>query len=320
MKTENSVKNSESNNINIADNKAVEEQTAPESAAQYFEAPEKNKIERSTLYLVATPIGNLADISERAKKTLAEVDFIAAEDTRVSAKLLAAIGVRKPLVPYHEHNKREAGEQIRARIAAGESCALVTDAGMPVISDPGEDIARVCIENGLRVTCVPGANAALCALVLSGFDAHRFAFEGFISDEGRGSRQRQRLAEIAGETRTLIFYEAPHRLRDTLALMLEAFGDRRIALARELTKLNEEVERTTLTAAVAEYETREPRGEYVLVIEGKATAPEDNFWNSMTIREHGEYYISLGMTKNEAIKAVAKDRNVAKNIIYKEFI
>ncbi|MFA6947887.1 MAG: 16S rRNA (cytidine(1402)-2'-O)-methyltransferase [Eubacteriales bacterium] len=316
------MKDSDLNNINTdagnADIIAAAVADAPDG--EYSDTPEKNKIEPSTLYLVATPIGNLADISDRAKKTLSRVDFIAAEDTRVSAKLLAAIGVRKPLFPYHEHNKREAGEQIRARLSAGESCALVTDAGMPVISDPGEDIARMCIESGLRVTCVPGANAALCALVLSGFDAHRFAFEGFISDEGRTSRQRARLEETSGDRRTLIFYEAPHRLRETLSLMLEVFGDRRIALARELTKLNEEIDRTTLSAAVKQYEAREPRGEYVLVVEGKTDSAEGLFWSDMSVADHVGYYTALGMTKNEAIKAVAKDRGVAKNVIYKEFI
>ena len=278
---------------------------------------EKNKINGGTLYLVTTPIGNLSDLSERAKKVLAGVDFIAAEDTRNSAKLLAIFGIRKPMVSYYEHNKRERGESICDRIAAGESCALVTDAGMPGISDPGEDIVRLCAERGIPVTAVPGPCAAMTALTLSGLFTARFAFEGFLSTN-KGERSR-RLAEIKNDSRTLIFYEAPHKLKATLNDLHGAFGDRKISLCRELTKLNEEVYRTTLSEAVKLYAEREPRGEYVLVVEGasETEVQEAAFWAQMTLGEHVEYYISEGKSKMDAIKACAKDRGMAKNEVYK---
>ncbi|MCI8388015.1 MAG: 16S rRNA (cytidine(1402)-2'-O)-methyltransferase [Clostridiales bacterium] len=280
---------------------------------------EKNKIRRGTLYLVTTPIGNLSDLSDRAKKVLAEVDFVAAEDTRNSAKLLALIGVRKPLVSYFEHNKRERGVEICDRIEAGESCALVTDAGMPGISDPGEDIVKLCAERSIPVTAVPGPCAALTALTLSGLFTARFAFEGFLSTN-RGERSR-RLSELKTDSRTLIFYEAPHKLKTTLADLYEAFGDRRISLCRELTKLNEEIMRTTLSEAVSMYNEREPRGEYVLVLEGcsEADKQEAAFWSEMSIEEHVEFYIADGKSKMDAIKACAKDRGLAKNEVYKHF-
>ena len=279
---------------------------------------EKNKINGGTLYLVTTPIGNLADLSERAKKVLSGVDFVAAEDTRNSAKLLAYFGIRKPLVSYFEHNKRERGEIIANRLAAGESCALVTDAGMPGISDPGEDLVKLCAERGIPVTAVPGPCAALCALTLSGLATQRFAFEGFLSTN-RGERAR-RLDEIKSDTRTLIFYEAPHKLKTTLADLYAAFGDRKISLCRELTKLNEEIVRVSLSRAVGLYDDREPRGEYVLIVEGASEQPKESEFADMSVVEQVEYYISQGMTKMEAVKACARDRGVAKNEVYKAVV
>lgn len=279
---------------------------------------EKNKINGGTLYLVTTPIGNLADLSDRAKKVLSGVDFVAAEDTRNSAKLLQYFGIRKPLVSYFEHNKRERGEIIANRLAAGESCALVTDAGMPGISDPGEDLVKLCAERGIPVTAVPGPCAALCALTLSGLATSRFAFEGFLSTN-RGERGR-RLAELAGDTRTLIFYEAPHKLKTTLADLYAAFGDRKISLCRELTKLNEEIVRVTLSEAVELYNDREPRGEYVLIVEGASEQPKESEFAGMSVVEQVEYYISHGMTKMEAVKACARERGVPKNEVYKAVV
>ena len=279
---------------------------------------EKNRIEGGTLYLVATPIGNLADLSDRAVKVLSEVDFIAAEDTRNTGKLLSAIGISKSMTSYYEHNKRSSGEAIVKRLLAGESCALVTDAGTPAISDPGEDIVRDCIEAGIKVTSVPGAAAVIVALTLSGMSTRRFAFEGFLPV--KGSERKEKLKELSAEKRTLVLYEAPHKLRNTLDDLLEYFGDRRIALCRELTKLNEEVKRCTLLEAVAYYKDNDPRGEYVLVLEGSAGAPSDAFWESMTVEAHVEFYISQGMKKMDAIKQVAKDRGVPKNEIYRSTI
>ncbi|MEG2174129.1 MAG: 16S rRNA (cytidine(1402)-2'-O)-methyltransferase [Oscillospiraceae bacterium] len=219
------------------------------------------------LYLVATPIGNLGDLSERARQTLSEVDFIAAEDTRVTLKLLNRFEISKPMMSYYQHNLRERGDQIVARIQAGENCALVTDAGMPAISDPGEDLVRLCAASGIEVLAVPGPCAAVTALALSGLETSRFCFEGFLS-ANRQSR-RERLEELSDETRTMIFYEAPHKLRTTLADLCAAFGgDRRIALAREITKIHEEVIRITLEESVARYELENPRGEFVLVVSG----------------------------------------------------
>lgn len=280
-------------------------------------ADEKNKVNGGTLYLVTTPIGNLADLSERAKKVLSEVDFVAAEDTRNSAKLLSIFGIKKPMVSYYEHNKRERGEIICDRIAAGESCALVTDAGMPGISDPGEDIVRLCARRNIPVTAVPGPCAAVTALTLSGLFTARFAFEGFLSTN-KGERSR-RLDEIKNDTRTLIFYEAPHKLKATLNDLYSAFGDRKISLCRELTKLNEEINRTTLSEAVKLYSEREPRGEYVLVVDGASAeqAMESAFWADMTLEEHVAHYVNEGKSKMDAIKACAKDRGMAKNEVYK---
>ena len=219
----------------------------------------KNKTVGGTLYLVATPIGNLADISERAVKVLTEADFIAAEDTRNTLRLLTALGISNTLVAYHDHNRREAGERIAARLEAGESCALVTDAGTPAISDPGEDIVALCAERGIPVTSIPGACAFVTALTLSGLPTARFCFEGFLPVKGK--ERRERLEALAAETRTFILHEAPHKLKVTLADLKETLGDdRRIALCRELTKLNEDVFRTTLKEAVKYYASHEPRG------------------------------------------------------------
>ena len=278
---------------------------------------EKNKIEPGVLYLVATPIGNLADLSERAIKVLSEVDFIAAEDTRNTAKLLSYLGISKPMVSYYQHNRTERGEVICARLKDGESCALVTDAGTPAISDPGEDLVRLCAEKDIKVTFIPGACAAIAALALSGMFTGRFAFEGFVS--GAKGERRKRLDELKNEERTLIFYEAPHHLVNTLNDFYAVFGDRRIALCRELTKLNEEITRTTLSQAVEYYKSNSPRGEYVLILEG-GQKENDDFWVSLTPVEHVEFYINNGMDKNSAIKAAAKDRGVAKNEIYKLMI
>lgn len=277
---------------------------------------QKNKTEKGTLYLVGTPIGNLADLSERARKVLSEVDFIAAEDTRNSGRLLAFYGIKKPMISYFEHNKRERGEIICARIESGEACALVTDAGMPGISDPGEDLVRLCAERGIPVSVIPGPCAAISALAISGLFTAKFVFEGFLST-ATGER-RESLERLKSETRTILLYEAPHKLKTTLADLEKALGNRRISLCRELTKLNEEVIRTTLSEALEFYENTAPRGEYVLVIEGAAKDTESTtaFWAEMTVPQHVNYYIDRGMDKSDAIKQTAKDRGVGKSEIY----
>lgn len=292
------------------------------SALEQLFSPEKNKVVGGTLYLVATPIGNLADISARAVKVLREVDFIAAEDTRNSMRLLSFLGIQKPMVSYFEHNKRSHGEMICERLQNGESCALVTDAGTPAISDPGEDIVALCAERGIHVTSIPGACAAILALTLSGLCTSRFCFEGFLSADKKD--RRARLEALCSDDRTTIFHEAPHKLRATLSDMCEIFGgDRRISLCRELTKLNEDIHRTTLAGAVEFYRENDPRGEYVLVVEG---APEGSAKNatldlcSLSVEDHVAHYVSAGMSQKEAIKAAAKDRGVPKNDIYMHFV
>ena len=278
---------------------------------------EKNKTMPSTLYLVATPIGNLADISERALKVLSEADFVAAEDTRNTQKLLSYFGIRKPLISYHEHNKAECGEKICERLLSGESCALVTDAGTPAISDPGADLVKLCAEKNITVTSLPGACASIVALTLSALPTERFCFEGFLPVQNK--ERKKRLEALSNEYRTMLFHEAPHKLRTTLEDLRDAFGgERKITLCRELTKLNEEVIRTTLSGAVDIYAEREPKGEYVLVIEGADEeklnkAPETD----MSIEAQVEYYISNGMSKMDAIKATAKSRGIPKNDVYK---
>ncbi len=280
---------------------------------------EKNKILPSTLYLVATPIGNLDDMTFRAVKTLTECDFIAAEDTRVTAKLLSAYEIKRPCVTYEEHSKRSAGEMILSRLKNGESCALVTDAGTPAISDPGEDLVRLCAENGINVVAVPGACAAVNALALSGLSTRRFVFEGFL--EGKDGAKKERLNSLAAEDRSIIFYEAPHRLTDTLKMMSEAFGDdRKVAVCRELTKRNEEILRFTLGDAIAHFTKTEPKGEFVLVVDGRKENT-DAFWLEMSVSEHVLYYVEkMGLDKMSAVKAAAKDRGLPKNAVYKEFL
>ena len=275
-----------------------------------------NQIIGGMLYLVATPIGNLSDISERALKVLREVDVIAAEDTRNTGKLLAYFGISKPMISYFEHNKRERGLVILERLKDGQSCALVTDAGTPAISDPGEDLVRLCAENDVPVTSIPGCSAVINALALSALPTGRFCFEGFLSTNK--NERLERLNEIKNDTRTTIFYEAPHKLQKTLSDIYGVFGNRKIALCRELTKLNEEIMRTTIEGAIAYYENTAPRGEYVLVIEGCGEKVSgDEFWSKLSIEEHVNHYVNEGMKKMDAIKSVAKDRNMPKNEVYK---
>lgn len=289
------------------------------SSQKHFTETEKNQIVGGTLYLVATPIGNLADLSERAVKVLSEVDFIAAEDTRNSMRLLSHLEIHKPMVSYFEHNKRERGEQIALRLEAGESCALITDAGTPAISDPGEDLVALCAQRGIPVSSIPGPVASITALTLSGLPTGRFCFEGFLSVNK--AERRERLEELQAERRTMLFHEAPHKLRGTLEDFRRAFGDeRRIAVCRELTKLNEEVLRMTLAEAVAYYEKTDPRGEYVLVLEGARETAAQAFWESLSIPDHVAYYMEAGLSKMDAIKQAAKDRGVPKNTVYREVI
>ena len=282
------------------------------------ETHEKNAVIKGTLYLVGTPIGNLSDLSERAKKVLSEVDFIAAEDTRVSGAMLSKFGIKKPFCSYYEHNKKQKGEGIAERLAAGESCALVTDAGMPAISDPGEDIVRLCAERGIPVSVIPGPCAAVSALAVSGLFTGKFAFEGFLPTAS-GDR-REAIEEVKTEKRTLIFYEAPHRLTKTLDELFAALGDRTIALCRDLTNINDELIRTTLSGAVEYYKAATPKGEFVLIVEGAPKEEENSLAKTLTIEEHVAHYISQGMTKNDAIKAAAHDRGVGKSEIYNKIM
>ncbi len=284
-----------------------------------MESKEKNKVEPSTLYLVGTPIGNLTDISDRAKKVLSEVDFIAAEDTRNTWKLLTCYGISKELVSYHEHNKKVGGERIVARLLAGESCALVTDAGMPAISDPGEDIVKMCVDAGVSVSVIPGACAAVSALAVSGLSTSKFVFEGFLP--AKPTERKKRLSELAPESRTIIFYEAPHKLRGALEDIATVFGEeRKISLCRELTKLNEEIIRTTAGEAIKLYQGKEPKGEYVLILDGADKSRSDNtdinILDKEEITRRINLYIADGMSKMDAIKKTAKDLGVPKSKIY----
>ena len=267
-----------------------------------------------TLYLVPTPIGNLSDISPRARDTLAQADFIAAEDTRVSLKLLNHLEIRKPLVSYYEHNKEVSGPKIADRIAAGENCALVTDAGSPAISDPGEDLVRLCADRGIPVTAIPGPCAVVTALSISGLPTGRFTFEGFLSVSKKA--RRTHLDSLREEQRTMIFYEAPHKLRDTLADLTEAFGaDRRISLCRELTTLHEEVLRMTLGEARAYYEEQDPRGEYVLVVEGAAPRKEEKISLEEALQLVAEQ-MEQGLSRKDAVKQVSARTGLPKNELY----
>lgn len=267
-----------------------------------------------SLILVPTPIGNLGDISPRAAQALTTADFIAAEDTRVSIKLLNHLDIKKQLVSYHENNKLKSGPQILSRLLAGETCALVTDAGTPAISDPGEDLVRLCADNGVTVTAIPGPCAAITALAISGLPTGRFTFEGFLSINKRS--RREHLDGLISEHRTMIFYEAPHKLIATLTDMEKTFGpERRITLCRELTKLHEEALRMTLAEACEYYAQTEPRGEYVLILEGapkiEDTAPsmEDCVQRVLSLREEG-------LSLKDAVKQISKETGVAKNTLY----
>lgn len=267
-----------------------------------------------TLYLVPTPIGNLGDISPRAKKTLAEADFIAAEDTRVSLKLLNHLELKKPLVSYYEHNKNESGPRIVERLLAGESCALVTDAGSPAISDPGEDLVALCAKAGVCVCAIPGPCAAVTALSVSGLPTGRFCFEGFLSTNKKS--RREHLDSLKSERRTMIFYEAPHKLQNTLKDLTDAFGpERRISLCRELTKLHEQILRMTLGEALAYYTENDPRGEYVLILEGAAEASVE----ALTLEDAVSLAlerIASGAFKKDAVREVSRETGFPKNALY----
>lgn len=266
------------------------------------------------LYSVASPIGNLGDISSRAMKILGDVDFIAAEDTRVTGKLLRHFGIKKQLVSYHEHNSRESGEKILSRILAGEDCALITDAGTPGISDPGENLIRICIDASVQIIGIPGPCAAVTALVLSGLPAGRFTFEGFLST-ARKSRFA-RLDELKSEKRTMVFYEAPHKLVRTLDDMLSVFGDRRVSISRELTKIYEETLRCTLMDAASHYKANPPRGEFVIVIEGA----QHNTASEISLKEAADTvrsYITMGMSMKDATGKVSGETGIPKNKLYR---
>lgn len=267
------------------------------------------------LYVVGTPIGNLSDFSPRAAQTLAEADFIAAEDTRVTVKLLNHLGIKKPMVSYFEHNKLERGGVITRRILAGETCALVSDAGMPAISDPGELLVAQCAELGIQTLVVPGPSAVISALAISGLPTGRFTFEGFLSVNKRA--RREHLQQVAVETRTMVFYEAPHKLSATLADMLAAWGDRRIALVRELTKIHEEVIRTTLSEAARRYSEESPKGEFVLVIEGAPVPVEEPLTLEEAI-ELARTFLEEGASVSESAKRAAKESGHSKAEIYKK--
>lgn len=270
-----------------------------------------------SLYLVATPIGNLSDVTLRALETLKAVSVIAAEDTRVTKKLLSHYEISTPTLSYHEHNRREAGAKLLTRLLGGEDVALVTDAGTPAISDPGEDMVRLCLEHGVRVVPIPGACAAVCALIVSGFDTRRFVFEGFLPTDKK--ERESRLFALKNEERTAILYESPHHLLDTLKLLQKELGERKIALCRELTKFNESVFCGTLGEAIAHFSATAPRGEFVLVLQRAQTA-EAPFWESLSVEEHFAVYEKQGYTKKDAIRAVAADRGVKKNEIYMHFV
>lgn len=271
-----------------------------------------------TLYLCATPIGNLEDMTFRVIRTLKEVDLIAAEDTRNSIKLLNHFEIQTPMTSYHEYNKYEKGRKLVEKLLEGQDIALITDAGTPGISDPGEELVKMCYESGISVTSLPGAAACITALTISGLSTRRFAFEAFLTSDKK--EREQILKEMETETRTMIVYEAPHRLVKTLKLFLERLGNRKITVCRELTKRHETALAVTLEEAVAHYEANPPKGECVLVIEGKsreeAREEERKQWEEMTIEDHMEVYTKQGMDKKSAMKAVAKDRGVSKRDIY----
>lgn len=267
-----------------------------------------------TLYLVPTPIGNLSDISDRCRETLANADFIAAEDTRVSLRLLNHLDIKKPLVSYYEHNKQTSGPRIVERLLGGESCAIVTDAGSPAISDPGEDLVRLCAEAGVAVTAIPGPCAAVTALSISGLPTGRFTFEGFLSTNKKS--RFAHLDSLRTEQRTMIFYEAPHKLTATLTDLAQVFGEtRRISLCRELTKLHEEVLRMTLGEAVQYYRTTEPRGEYVLVVEGAQETPQAAATQGDAVAR-AQALIAQGYSKKDAVRQAAAETGFPRNALY----
>ncbi|GAA0266750.1 16S rRNA (cytidine(1402)-2'-O)-methyltransferase [Faecalicatena contorta] len=270
------------------------------------------------LYLCATPIGNLEDMTFRVIRTLKEADLIAAEDTRNSIRLLNHFEIRTPMTSYHEYNKFEKGRKLVEKLLEGQNIALITDAGTPGISDPGEELVRMCCEAGITVTSLPGASACITALTISGLSTRRFAFEAFLPTDKK--EREWVLEELEGEFRTIILYEAPHRLVKTLKLLLERLGNRRITVCRELTKKYETVFTTTLEEAALYYGEHEPKGECVLVVEGRsrseAVREEQEKWEAMSIEAHMEYYTSRGMAKKEAMRMVAKDRGVQKREIY----
>lgn len=274
------------------------------------------------LYLCATPIGNLEDITYRVVRTLNEVDLIGAEDTRNSIKLLNHFDIKTPMTSYHEFNKYDKAKQLVEMMKEGKNIAIITDAGTPGISDPGEEVVRQCFEAGIQVTSLPGPAACITALTMSGQKTRRFCFEAFLPKDKK--EKVAVLKELKNETRTIIIYEAPHRLARTLKELRETLGNRQLTLCRELTKKYEEADKTTIDRAIEKYNEKEPRGEYVLVIEGKSQEEiqEENKqkWESMTIEEHMEYYISQGNDKKSAMKLVAKDRGVSKRDIYNQLI
>lgn len=268
-------------------------------------------------YIVGTPIGNLGDISRRAVETLKSVDFIAAEDTRNTLKLLNHFGIKKPMISYFEHNKRRRGEEIISLLKEGKTGALVTDAGMPAISDPGQELVEQLYDAGFSVTAVPGPSAFTAALVLSGLDTSRFMFEGFLSTTKKN--RQTRLQILREQTCTLIFYEGPTKIRATLDDLYAAFGDRRAAVVRELTKMYEQVLRANLSEHIQYFKENEPRGEFVIVVEGRPDVPpDDEFWQKLSISDHVDYYIKTGQSKKEAVKLAAQDRKIPKSRVYNE--
>lgn len=275
-----------------------------------------------TLYLCATPIGNLEDMTMRCIRVLKEADLIAAEDTRNSIKLLNHFDIKTPMTSYHEYNKAGKGQKLVKRLKDGENIALITDAGTPGISDPGEDLVRLCRKEGIPVTAVPGAAACITALTISGLPTRRFVFEAFLPADKK--ERGMVLKEMENETRTMVLYEAPHRLTRTLKELNEALGNRRIRICRELTKKHEEVFAATVEEAITYYERQEPRGECVIVIEGKSreelTARDRARWEEMSIEEHMEYYTDAGMDRKDAMKQVARDRGVGKREIYQALL
>lgn len=277
----------------------------------------------SKLFLVATPIGNLNDMSPRAIETLKNADIIAAEDTRNSIRLLNHFDIKVPMTSYHEYNRIEKAEELIRKMQSGCDVALITDAGMPAVSDPGEDLVRMSYEAGIEVTIIPGPCAAVSALALSGQPTGRFVFEGFLPNDKNKKELARRMDELKDETRTIIFYEAPHRLVRTLRLLCETFGENREAsTVRELTKVHEEVCKTTLGELLVKYENDEPRGEFVIVVRGKDPQEiienERNKWSGISIREHVERYMAEGLDKKESMKKVAADRGIGKREVYKE--